>query len=253
MTLRAKRACNFPECKGRVHWGHYCQFHHGQRKLGKPLTPQKIIDGKRRISRYVENRACSFPGCGRPFDSRGLCEAHARQRRKGQSLRPIGSRETASESRPIQYDEAPCPSPRLKGPCHVFRGHKSKLGYGQLNVNGRLTGSHRLAWVQKHGPIPEGLYIDHMCRNPSCCNVDHLRLVTPRVNALENNDSFAAINARKTHCPKGHEYTPKNTIVRERGAKTGRECRICYNAYRTELKRRRKERLQHAERMADVR
>lgn len=51
-------------------------------------------------------------------------------------------------------------------------------------------------------------YIDHMCRNRGCVNIMHLRIVTPRINAIENSDGITAQQARKTCCPKcGADYT----------------------------------------------
>lgn len=88
--------------------------------------------------------------------------------------------------------------------------------------------AHRVAWTLTHGPIPDAADIDHVCRVIACCNPDpkHLEPVTHREN-LRRGQGASAINAKKTHCPQGHEYTPENTIIRERDGYTGRECRIC--------------------------
>lgn len=63
--------------------------------------------------------------------------------------------------------------------------------------------AHRLSYEMSVGPIPEGLTIDHLCRVPLCIRPDHLEAVTARENNLRGT-SFAAQNARKTHCPHGH-------------------------------------------------
>jgi hypothetical protein len=109
--------------------------------------------------------------------------------------------------------------------CWIWLGSKTPSGYGSFGLRkGRLTPAHRFAYELLRGAIPEGLELDHLCRNPFCCNPDHLESVSHRVNVLRG-ESPAAQNARRTHCPHGHPYTPENTYIRPN---TGdRQCRIC--------------------------
>ncbi|WP_414654556.1 HNH endonuclease signature motif containing protein [Intrasporangium sp.] len=67
------------------------------------------------------------------------------------------------------------------------------------------------------GPIPEGLVLDHLCRNRACCNPAHLEPVTIRENILRGEP------ANRTHCPHGHAYTPENTRIDN----NMRSCRTC--------------------------
>lgn len=108
--------------------------------------------------------------------------------------------------------------------CWIFTGTLDKDGYGRIVVPGMGTRlSHRLMYEAKVGPIPKGLEIDHLCRIRSCVKPEHLEAVTRRENSLRS-ESFAAINARKTHCIHGHEFTPENTYVKPNGH---RQCRRC--------------------------
>lgn len=110
--------------------------------------------------------------------------------------------------------------------CWTWRLAKSK-GYGVFTYGKRLAGSrfaHRVAFVLAKGPIPPAMVIDHICRVRSCVNPDHLRLVTNAVNILVG-VSPCAINARKTHCVKGHPFDEVNTYRSPKGYRVCRPCR----------------------------
>lgn len=123
------------------------------------------------------------------------------------------------------------------GDCFVWQGGKTKRGYGLLAVErgngGRKAYVHRIAYEHTHGPIPEGLTIDHVkargCVSRACCNAAHLEAVTNRENSLRG-DSGPAQNARKTHCPKGHLLVEPNLVLRHGGLRGRRECRVCHLA-----------------------
>jgi hypothetical protein len=101
-------------------------------------------------------------------------------------------------------------------------------GYGRFQGGPRgskVHRAHRLAYELLVGPIPEGLVLDHLCRNRRCVNPDHLEPVTNRINVLRG-EGWAASRARQTHCIHGHEFTPANTYVDpKRGTRGCRECR----------------------------
>ena len=63
-----------------------------------------------------------------------------------------------------------------------------------------MVKAHRYAWEQEHGSIPERLVIDHTCWNPSCVNVDHLRLATL---AQNRQNLSGAHHGRKHGLPRG--------------------------------------------------
>lgn len=67
--------------------------------------------------------------------------------------------------------------------CIVWTGSLGGGGYGVLSVNGRLVKAHRYAYEREHGPIPDGMVLDHTCFERSCVNVEHLRLATRQQNS----------------------------------------------------------------------
>lgn len=112
--------------------------------------------------------------------------------------------------------------------CWPWRGRKNPKGYGQLAIHGAIEPAHRAVYELLVGPIPPERELDHLCRNRSCVNPAHLEPVSHRENTLRSPTSPTAVNARKTHCIHGHEFTPANTYVQTGG---GRGCRACRDGW----------------------
>ncbi len=110
------------------------------------------------------------------------------------------------------------------GKCWVWFRAKDDKGYGRIWVDGASNKAY--AWIYKHthpDTVLDGKMLDHLCRNRACVNPDHLEPVTPKVNTLRGAGP-TAINASRTFCTYGHEFTPENTLVKKDG---NRGCRTC--------------------------
>lgn len=84
------------------------------------------------------------------------------------------------------------------------------------------------------GEIPQGLEIDHTCRNRGCVNYGHMELVTHRVNTMRG-FSPHALRAAQTHCIHGHEFDERNTYIKANGCRYCRECGRLHAARRREV------------------
>lgn len=115
--------------------------------------------------------------------------------------------------------------------CWAWMGAVSRDGYSQ--IYGPPWSGHKLAVLQTHGAVPDGLEVHHRCGVRCCVNPDHLAVVTRAANvAAMNYDKRRHRNGRKTHCLRGHEFNEENTL-NERGASgPARKCRECKNARR---------------------
>lgn len=109
----------------------------------------------------------------------------------------------------------------IDGDCWLFPGTNA-WGYGQVRVGTKTKRTHIVVWEILVGPVPAGLELDHKCRRRACCNPAHLEPVTHQVNLLRG-EGASALNARKTHCKNGHEFTADNITW----IGTKRRCRKC--------------------------
>ncbi len=111
--------------------------------------------------------------------------------------------------------------------CWLWIGPRFTQGYGLFTFHRKNRRAHRVLYVWTHGELPGDLVLDHACNNRLCVRPHpcHVRASSQKDNALRAPDSsITACNARKTHCKRGHEFTPENTDTRY-GKRVCVECR----------------------------
>jgi hypothetical protein len=172
----------------------------------------------------MNDTRCSIDGCERNTVARGWCGAHyQRWRNHGDptvTKHPMRSSGTPEERFWAKVDAF--------GVCWEWQAAKDTKGYGVFNLRGVLVRAHRFAYETLMGPVPEGLELDHLCRNRICVFPGHLEPVTHRVNHARGDASIrrSITAAQQTHCKRNHAFTRENTY---RDKKTGaRTCRTCH-------------------------
>ena len=123
--------------------------------------------------------------------------------------------------------------PEPNSGCWLWDGVLSD-GYGATEVRGRQVKAHRFAYEALVGPVPQGLVLDHKCRTRCCVNPEHLDPVAQGENARRGETGQHL--AKRTHCPRGHEYSEDNTGRGSLLQKNHRRCLTCHRE--SERKRR---------------
>lgn len=149
----------------------------------------------------MTNGACVVDECPSPSVGKGLCSKHwQRMKKYGSTDDPRPSTEQRFWAK---VDKT--------GDCWLWTGHRKPDGYGrwrfptgESNKYGKQHYVHRVAWEFTHGPIPEGVQLDHTCHNTSCVRPDHLRITT----AKQNQEHRIAANRGNKSGVRGVTRTP---------------------------------------------
>jgi hypothetical protein len=218
-------SCRVDGCDGLAHGQGWCSKHYA-----RWLAHGDVSDDALKVPKMPAGErtsVCTAGECERAPVARNMCLKHYKKWRKHGD--PLAAPPTLAERFWANVDR------RGDDECWPWLGIIDRNGYGKLWVpsNRNQIGAHRVAYELMVGPIPAGMTIDHVrawgCTRRDCVNAPaHMEPVTPRVNTLRG------VNVQKTHCKRGHEYTPENT--RDAPPNGQRVCRACAR-YRAEFYR----------------
>jgi hypothetical protein len=172
--------------------------------------------------------------CDRPAKVRGYCRPDYYRLKKLGLLTNLPVKPPVRERFEEMVQETP-------GGCWEWQGARNDLGYGQLALAGhKRVYAHRFSYEKFVGPIPAGLQLDHLCRNPPCVNPTHLEPVTQRENLLRaDSEDMQAYWAGV--CRRGHPRAGDNVILSS--SRPGkRDCRPCARIREQNRKKRTRQR-----------
>ena len=152
----------------------YCPMHyHRVRRTGDAGEAEARINRKKKAKEQ-----CSIEGCDKGGKiTRGWCIMHYKRWLRNGC--PNKTLRTLTES----TEESFALRTKWQGECRIWTGSKSSNGYGWIWADGEDVLVHRYVWERDKGTIPHGMFIDHICHNPSCVNIKHLRLATVQQNS----------------------------------------------------------------------
>lgn len=218
LAMAITAICSTEDCPLPVHvtkWG-LCKNHYEQARRDG-LIPSR------------SQRQCRADDCDRTIiTADGLCDRHYRQLLHNGTFVSKRDPELRLWSRVDKDGPIPLARPDL-GQCWQWTGPRWKRDYdgaptyGFMKMNGKNTGVHRIVYELLVDVIPDGLTIDHLCRNMACVNPSHLEPVTLTENILRS-DNTAALFARRDSCYRGHSFDPPNGYARPDGARGCHEC-----------------------------
>jgi hypothetical protein len=113
--------------------------------------------------------------------------------------------------------------------CWIFNGSLDKAGYGRVFFGYGVIKAHRLSYLLANKTMDHNLCVCHACDVKNCVNPDHLWQGTSAQNTKDKmlKNRHRNQNMGKTHCIRGHEFTPENTKILKGKNGTRRNCKAC--------------------------
>lgn len=162
------RTCSVDDCPRKARARGWCTAHYQRWRLKGDVSSDQPYREKR-----PSGTPCSIEGCESPHYCRTWCRPHyERWQHHGDPL-AITCMTMDDTARFWSYV-----SQREPSECWPWLSAATDEGYGMFGLGGKTTGAHRISYELAVAPIPEGLEIDHLCRNPTCVNPKHLEPVT---------------------------------------------------------------------------
>lgn len=161
---------------------------------------------------------CEVASCDLPIRTRGYCNKHYKRFLK------YGDPE-GEPKKPTPDERFVSKIEKLDNGCWQWSGTTINTGYGKFVVKKKQYLAHRYSYEMHKGTIPDGLVLDHLCRNRLCVNPDHLEAVTNEEN-LYRGVGFRILNGMDGSCVNGHKYTEENTYYNPNNPRD-RRCRQC--------------------------
>lgn len=154
-----KRTCSIDGCNENHLARGYCGPHYRQYVPKKPRP----------------NRPCAVEGCPRTYAQRGWCWSHYERWRKHGD--PLAGGSYVGDDKARFWAKVD-----KQSDCWVWTGAIKPNGYGTFGAGKKTCYAHRWAYEHVVGSIPDGMHIDHLCRNRACVNPAHLEPVSSAVN-----------------------------------------------------------------------
>ena len=148
--------------------------------LSTTEVPGHRVNGPRRGTERDElpmrpQRTCSLSDCNRVHYARNYCKRHYLRWNRYGDPRLARNPETVEGKFWAKV--------RRTVGCWTWQGYvRRRDGYAGFKWNGKTGAAYRFSYELHNGPIPDGLQIDHLCRNRACVRPDHLEAVTGAIN-----------------------------------------------------------------------